>query len=68
MDNIEKKVHKYINNKIKKWTIADLSNIPNSLKLIKEVHKKYGNFGSDIAKVHLGKIYEKTLGGKALLL
>ena len=38
------------------------------LKLIKEVHKKYGNFGSDIAKVHLGKIYEKTLGGKALLL
>jgi len=47
-------ITKNVSNKTKLW------DLPTKLKVIKKVHQKYGNFGSDIAKAEWTKIKENN--------
>ena len=61
-DNFVAEVKTYMNNLISKKvkTKTKLWDLPTKLDVIKQVHKKYGNFGSDIAKVEWNKIKESN--------
>ena len=48
-------ISKNVTNKTKLW------DLPTKLDIIKQVHKKYGNFGSDIAKAEWKKIRETNM-------
>ncbi len=59
-DNFVAEVKTYMNDLISKKvkTKTKLWDLPTKLDIVKQVHKKYGNFGSDIAKVEWNKIKE----------
>ena len=61
-DNFVAEVKTYMNNLISKKvkTKTKLWDLPTKLDIVKQVHKKYGNFGSDIAKVEWNKIKESN--------
>ena len=61
-DNFVAEVKTYMNNLISKKVKnkTKLWDLPTKLDVIKQVHKKYGNFGSDIAKVEWNKIKESN--------
>tara|TARA_Y100000114_G_scaffold118485_1_gene113050 strand:- start:656 stop:862 length:207 start_codon:yes stop_codon:yes gene_type:complete len=59
-DNFVAEVKTYMNDLISKKVKSKtkLWDLPTKLDIVKQVHKKYGNFGSDIAKVEWNKIKE----------
>lgn len=59
-DNFVAEVKTYMNDLISKKvkTKTKLWDLPTKLDIVKQVHRKYGNFGSDIAKVEWNKIKE----------
>ena len=61
-DNFVAEVKTYMNNLISKKvkTKTKLWDLPTKLDIVKQVHKKYGNFGSDIAKVEWNRIKESN--------
>ena len=61
-DNFVTEVKTYMNNLISKKvkTKTKLWDLPTKLDIVKQVHKKYGNFGSDIAKVEWNRIKESN--------
>lgn len=63
MDNFVIEVKTYMNDLISKKVKnkTKLWDLPTKLEIIKAVHKKYGNFGSDIAKSEWSKIKESNM-------
>ena len=61
-DNFVAEVKTYMNDLISKKvkTKTKLWDLPTKLDIVKQVHKKYGNFGSDIAKVEWNRIKESN--------
>lgn len=59
-DNFVAEVKTYMNDLISKKVKSKtkLWDLPTKLDIVKQVHRKYGNFGSDIAKVEWNKIKE----------
>ncbi len=62
MDNFVIEVKTYMNDLISKSVKnkTKLWDLPTKLDILKKVHKKYGNFGSDIAKAEWKKIKESN--------
>ncbi len=61
-DNFVVEVKTYMNDLITKNVTSKtkLWDLPTKLDIIRKVHKKYGNFGSDIAKAEWAKIKENN--------
>lgn len=61
-DNFVAEVKTYMNDLISKKvkTKTKLWDLPTKLDIVKAVHKRYGNFGSDIAKAEWKKIRESN--------
>ncbi len=59
MSEYEKNVKEFINSQFDSPlnTKGEIVSIPNKLKVLRKVHKKFGNFGVDIAKDY----YEKMI-------
>ena len=62
MSEYEIKVKEFINDQFSSPmnTKGEIISIPNKLKVLRKVHKEFGNFGVDIAKAYYEKLTNKN--------